>query len=303
MNRQFLPRSLLGATLIAAMAAVVTAQGPGGGSDDTFRQLDRNGNDAIDPEEWEALPATFRKAFEDRGVDLSVSMEYDDFVETSRAIREEMMARFTQGGGGGGRRGPPGPPPPAAPAADAMRSEEKKTEKVVIRASKPKNSMNVKLPEAYRAKDTNRDGQIGLYEWSLSDYKTFRKLDLNGDGFLTPQELIKGPRAVVEVSRTSTSSSTTGPASATTSSDSGTASSTTGKSESPSSGPSGPKNPADTAFKLLDKDNDGMISEKEWGKSMSTGPKFKTAGVQVTFPLRKEVFLQLYPQAYPSAAK
>lgn len=45
------------------------------------------------------------------------------------------------------------------------------------------------LPKEYEARDKNGDGQIGLYEWDRSRYAEFAKLDKNGDGFLTPQEL------------------------------------------------------------------------------------------------------------------
>lgn len=45
------------------------------------------------------------------------------------------------------------------------------------------------LPKEYEARDKNGDGQIGLYEWDRSKYAEFAKLDKNGDGFLTPQEL------------------------------------------------------------------------------------------------------------------
>lgn len=55
------------------------------------------------------------------------------------------------------------------------------------RGSKPK--YVVPLPAEYQAKDKNGDGQIGLYEWDRSKYAEFFKLDKNGDGFLTPQEL------------------------------------------------------------------------------------------------------------------
>lgn len=52
------------------------------------------------------------------------------------------------------------------------------------------------LPEAFRAFDKNKDGQIGLYEWDRSKLAEFRKLDKNRDGFLTPQELGKKAVAV-----------------------------------------------------------------------------------------------------------
>ncbi|MBS0201821.1 MAG: hypothetical protein JSS49_02905 [Planctomycetes bacterium] len=52
------------------------------------------------------------------------------------------------------------------------------------------------LPVEFEAKDKNRDGQIGMYEWERSKYAEFIKLDKNGDGFLTPAELL-GKRATV----------------------------------------------------------------------------------------------------------
>lgn len=60
-------------------------------------------------------------------------------------------------------------------------------------------SLTVALPAQYHSLDTNQDGQIGLYEWPRSDFSSFRKLDLNNDGLLTPRELVKAlssPRSV-----------------------------------------------------------------------------------------------------------
>jgi len=47
------------------------------------------------------------------------------------------------------------------------------------------------LPEKYRKYDTDHDGQIGLYEWKAAGLPIpeFQAMDLNGDGFLTPDEL------------------------------------------------------------------------------------------------------------------
>jgi Ca2+-binding EF-hand superfamily protein len=47
------------------------------------------------------------------------------------------------------------------------------------------------LPDEYRPLDTDHDGQIGLYEWKAAGrpIAKFLELDLNGDGFLTPDEL------------------------------------------------------------------------------------------------------------------
>ncbi len=47
------------------------------------------------------------------------------------------------------------------------------------------------LPERFRQYDTDHDGQIGLYEWKAAGLPIaeFVAKDLNGDGFLTPDEL------------------------------------------------------------------------------------------------------------------
>jgi Ca2+-binding EF-hand superfamily protein len=48
------------------------------------------------------------------------------------------------------------------------------------------------LPEGFRQYDTDHDGQIGLYEWKAAGQPIakFLELDLNGDGFLTRDELV-----------------------------------------------------------------------------------------------------------------
>jgi Ca2+-binding EF-hand superfamily protein len=49
------------------------------------------------------------------------------------------------------------------------------------------------LPPWFKQLDTDQDGQISLREWRQGRRKLadFRKYDLNGDGFITPQEVLK----------------------------------------------------------------------------------------------------------------
>lgn len=49
----------------------------------------------------------------------------------------------------------------------------------------------VELPDEYRRHDKDGDGQVGLYEWPRDRIAEFIKLDKNGDGFLTVEELKK----------------------------------------------------------------------------------------------------------------
>src|SRR5262249_27414673 len=49
------------------------------------------------------------------------------------------------------------------------------------------------LPDWFKQLDVDNDGQVGLYEWvkggrSVSE---FRQIDINDDGFITPEEVIR----------------------------------------------------------------------------------------------------------------
>lgn len=49
------------------------------------------------------------------------------------------------------------------------------------------------LPAWFTQLDTDKDGQVGLYEWRMAggDIEEFAKLDLNDDGFLEPNEILR----------------------------------------------------------------------------------------------------------------
>jgi hypothetical protein len=163
-----------------------------------------------------------------------------------------------------------------------------------------------KLPEQYRSKDTDKDGQIGMYEWPRSDYRTFRKLDLNHDGFLTADELIRGPsKGSAPPVVASAAASPPAPA-ATNSAPSSAAPSETPNPDSappaaaapaPAAAPAG--SDAERQWDVLDKDKDGKVTEEEWGRSYFARPKFRDAGVAVTFPLARDEFIRLYQQVVP----
>lgn len=167
-------------------------------------------------------------------------------------------------------------------------------------ANRPRTRLSLDLPEQYTSRDTNQDGQLGLYEWPKTDWATFKRLDLNGDGFVTPQELERSNRSTATASAPSaggTKPATGGEKPAGTP-DSVTAKPAAGEASSrqeskPAERPAA--NPAETAFNLLDRDKDGVISEEEWQRSLTTKSRFERAGITVSFPIPKVDFVRQYP--------
>src|SRR5262245_1217984 len=54
------------------------------------------------------------------------------------------------------------------------------------------------LPPWFKALDTDQDGQVSLKEWLQGGRRRdeFRRFDLNGDGFITPDEVLRLLRSV-----------------------------------------------------------------------------------------------------------
>jgi hypothetical protein len=185
-----------------------------------------------------------------------------------------------------GAQGPGGPEQADSGAA----AETKPVPKPRIRWPKA-----LKLPDQYRSRDTDKDGQIGMYEWPRSDYATFRKLDLNHDGFLTPQELTptssgKLAAPVVSVTQYPPDAAASDAAA---SKPSETATNVAAASTAPASGQS---SEADRFFELLDKDKNDKVTEDEFKKSFSMPKKFADAGISLVFPVTRDEFVRQYPQ-------
>jgi hypothetical protein len=180
------------------------------------------------------------------------------------------------------------------------------------------------LPEQYRSKDKDKDGQIGMYEWPRTDYATFRKLDLNHDGFLTAAELTRGsssksaPAVAAGASASARPDPPSAAASPAPSPKTGAepsakaadveASEADEDSDEPASPPkekpaitttpssSAGRSEAERQWEIVDKDKDGKVTEEEWGRSYLARPKFRDAGIAVSFPMTKEEFTQLWSQ-------
>lgn len=203
-----------------------------------FHYLDRNRNDAVDPSEMETMPTPMRHWMRANGHDLKLSISRSTFLE----IAPDMM--------------------------DAVRRE--RSRRVGYRyPSSPfvfgRFNRSDLLPAKYRRRDSDRDGQIGLYEWDLRDAKKFVAMDTNGDGFLTPQELGGSPVPIRKVKQ---------PAS---------------KMVQRAYG-----GRAASVFRMADVDHDGLVSLQEWAKVRTGSRSGAVTGSVGRFPLSQNEFSDFY---------
>jgi Ca2+-binding EF-hand superfamily protein len=152
--------------------------GPGGGggfnldaiAEYRFRQLDTNGDGLLNYDELaadETLQSELQKwdTNGDRNIDINEFKEY-------------MRARVQQFQAGGQGWNPM-----------QMVEDEADKKPTVYRAGKlPPN-----IPAWFSRYDTDGDGQIGLYEWKAAGQPIaqFEAMDLNGDGFVTVEEVMR----------------------------------------------------------------------------------------------------------------
>lgn len=198
--------------------------------------------------------------------------------------------------GGRGRRGESGPG--NQPANNQPPGKPGTKPKVRVGRVGPKSALPpLTLPAQYSARDTNRDGQIGLYEWSRTDISTFNRLDTNRDGFLVPAELASPGSGGAAPAVVSTAVPTATPAATGTGSVATLAVAPAVKPAAPAAPSADPKvAAAESAFDFLDSSGtkDGLLSAEEWERSRGARKMFTDAKVDVQIPLTKAKFVENY---------
>jgi Ca2+-binding EF-hand superfamily protein len=177
--------------------------GPPGGDTARFRtyaeslirQYDTSKNGMLEREEWKEMRSEHQSA--DANKDSVIT------VEELAAGLQAYSAGGSGGGGpggwgsrgggdrGGGDRGGPGGWGSRGPGGDKQMAAAKKS----YRVSSPVERLPKGLPDFFVRNDTDSDGQISMAEyaatWNDQIAVEFQKLDLNGDGILTPEECVK----------------------------------------------------------------------------------------------------------------
>jgi hypothetical protein len=149
------------------------------------------------------------------------------------------------------------------------------------RVGTKKTSASLTLPSQYVAKDTNRDGQIAVYEWPQSDLSTFRKLDLNGDGFIIPSEFANPVRASAStiVASSIPSGAIGGPE----------------KSTGPAADPYLAE--VEKNFGLWDTNKNGQLEQDEFDNTIRAQRVFEKAKMKFEGPMVKDKFVETYMAA------
>jgi Ca2+-binding EF-hand superfamily protein len=153
--------------------APATGGASGGGDwvETMFRRLDTNGDGFLNTDE---MPPELKADLPRWDTNKDGKIDVNEF-------KEYMKSRVTQWQNGGQWNG-------GGSEAETPEEEDAPKRPVVYRGSNlPKD-----LPPWFQQLDTDKDGQIGLYEWKGSgrSMEEFQKYDRNGDGFITIEEVM-----------------------------------------------------------------------------------------------------------------
>ncbi|MCH9655443.1 MAG: hypothetical protein K0U86_08265 [Planctomycetes bacterium] len=331
---------LITSILLVGLSTDLAVAQPGGENRprDMMSFIDRNKNGVIEVAEFDQMPGRFKESLQSFGVDTSRNMSRQEFEKIMPKIIERMRSRRGSSGSGASPQvtviqssgGPPGSSSgsfnkrievrpsgydsnanrgrygsfqqtqDSAPQASSSSKSKSSTESSI---SKPPRT-TVDLNQEFIPHDTDKDGQIGLYEWRKNNptkLSAFFVMDLNGDGFLTPREIQlskagKPQRSAASFMFALTGDEPTEPKSETdktqTASKKTPAASSVKKTVTASTDPL--VNQANYFFKLLDRNKDQTVSSKEWKKSRSMRRMFEGANIDLTQDMSQEQFVNHY---------
>ena len=153
-----------------------------------FRRYDKNGDGVLNNDEMSETLRAERDKWDTNKDGLIDLNEFKEFVKARfDQIRSEVG--WPAPGAPGSTESGTLPMLPTGPAKE----EEEPKKVVVYRTGK----MPKELPAWFSQIDKDGDGQIGLYEWkngwqaSGRSFDDFFKMDRNGDGFLTVEEVLR----------------------------------------------------------------------------------------------------------------
>jgi Ca2+-binding EF-hand superfamily protein len=150
-----------------------------------FNRMDKNGDGVLSYDEMSENLKAERDKWDANKDGL---IDREEFKEYLKAFEAKRQADWAENGGGppGDNRGGGGPGPEGT---DQRPPSELDKKVVVLRAGKLGDAM----PDWFQDYDLDGDAQVALWEWKEKggDLAKFREWDLNGDGFITPDEVLR----------------------------------------------------------------------------------------------------------------
>jgi Ca2+-binding EF-hand superfamily protein len=185
-----------------------------------MKQYDENGNGQLEKNEWSKNPDLARMDTNGDGI-----ITRDELLEglrnwrpgqgnTDSADQSGRGPRLGggqgsgdqggggQGGGWGGRFGRRGQDGGTAPGGGSLAKSSSTGTTQVARYLDPAQRLPEGLPAWFIRADTNGDGQVEMHEftsqWTEAEIARFNKYDLNGDGVITPDEVLQVEKAAAK---------------------------------------------------------------------------------------------------------
>jgi Ca2+-binding EF-hand superfamily protein len=154
-------------------------------SEERFRRADTNGDGLLQVNE---MSERLRPVWEKFDTNRDGAIDLNEFKSYMRSVFQENSSNTPAAQ-------PPAAQPqgPLVPDSGSASAEDDDRRPTVYRAGKlPKD-----IPAWFEQLDTDKDGQVGLYEWVNADRSIdeFRAMDRNEDGFLTIDEVMAYVRA------------------------------------------------------------------------------------------------------------
>ena len=158
------------------------------------RQHDKNKNGVLDRDEWSELRAEHREADADKDGKITV----DELVlklqayTTSSSTASNSSSSSNKSGSGSDKKWGWG----SRSSSSSTKPSERKDYKLLSAIDRlPKG-----LPDWFLRNDADADGQIAMVEyavtWTDATAAEFQKYDLDGDGFITPAEVLAATQTV-----------------------------------------------------------------------------------------------------------
>lgn len=157
-----------------------------------YKALDRNKNNIIEPSEYAKSEhrSTIERRIREAGMDPSKPLDLNKFMSkrlTNAGIKSSQARKLTKD---------IGPAKRTSKSRDRGKSSRKSGSRS-DRAKTVRDPYPSDIPDWFRERDANRDGQVAMTEyssdWTEARMTAFKSLDQNSDGIITPTECLASP--------------------------------------------------------------------------------------------------------------